>query len=102
MGLEPGLEAHHLIPIEALKKLEVVQAAVTAGFDINGVLNGIAASRNTHLVGHREWNIMVMDALRNWAERHPGYTNQEARQYIEHELIPHLANEFKAMNEFTS
>ena len=47
-------EAHHIIPVQMLKESDVVQDAVSAGFDFNGVINGIKA--NAHHGPHNNYN----------------------------------------------
>lgn len=92
MGIGKGVasEAHHLVPIQALKESEVVQAAVTAGFDINGIKNGVELSNEFHHAGHSDWNKLVIEQVDDWAIKNPGYTPQQAKNFVENQLIPHL------------
>ena len=45
-------QAHHLIPIEALKQCPLAQKAVLGGFQINGKINGLALSIRRHKKVH--------------------------------------------------
>lgn len=45
-------EAHHLIPVEALKQCPLAQKAVLGGFQINGRINGLALSIAKHRKVH--------------------------------------------------
>ncbi|WP_051397877.1 SpvB/TcaC N-terminal domain-containing protein [Runella limosa] len=92
-------EAHHLIPIQALKESEVVQAALLKGFDINGVLNGVELAKDTHLAGHGEWNQLVIQQLDHWAKEHPNFTGEQAKGFLENTLLPRLRQEWKDVNK---
>lgn len=92
-------EAHHLIPIQALKESEVVQAALLKGFDINGVMNGVELVKDTHLAGHGEWNQLVLQQLDHWAKEHPNFTGEQAKGFLENTLLPRLKQEWKDVNK---
>jgi RHS repeat-associated protein len=92
-------EAHHLIPIQALKESEVVQAALLKGFDINGVLNGVELAKDTHLAGHGEWNQLVLQQLEHWAKEHPNFTGEQAKGFLENTLLPRLRQEWRDVNK---
>ena len=78
---DPNREAHHLIPIQALKKSKVVQAAVEAGFDFNGKINGVAVSKGHG--PHLDYNEKIINDLDAWGEKHKGYTPDEAKAHVE-------------------
>ncbi|MBR5831565.1 MAG: VCBS repeat-containing protein [Bacteroidales bacterium] len=78
---DPNKEAHHLIPIQALKKSKVVQAAVEAGFDFNGKINGVAVSKGHG--PHLDYNEKIINDLDAWGKKHKGYTPDEAKAHVE-------------------
>jgi len=82
-------QAHHIIPIEALNKSEVVQAAVQAGFDVNSATNGMALSTDKHSGSHKKYNAFILESLGEWAKKQKGDIDpKKAREFIETELIP--------------
>jgi hypothetical protein len=83
-----GSQAHHLIPVECLKNSEVVQAAVIAGLEFNGKVNGWIEKEEFHLVAHKELNELIGERLEAWEQEHPGYTPAEARRFIEEDVLP--------------
>lgn len=85
--------AHHLIPVEALQKNEVVQAAVAAGFDFNGAANGIPVSADKHNSGgHKGYNAKVFELIKAWSDKQgdKGFTLEDAKKFLETDLIPQL------------
>lgn len=89
VGLKVGekAEAHHLIPIEALKRSKVAQAAVDAGFDFNGECNGIIAIDDHG--SHSDYNEFIIGALDAWGEKHHDYTTEQAKEMME-SLVSYL------------
>ncbi len=82
MGLtDVTKEAHHLIPIQALKESKVVQAAVEAGFEFNGKINGIALPKGHE--PHLDYNRSVMNELQRWEKANPNYTPEMAKAKVE-------------------
>jgi RHS repeat-associated protein len=90
-----GKVAHHIIPVTHLENNDVVQAALQAGFDFNGAANGKGLSYDKHNSGgHRKYNGMVKQLLDTWSEnKGKKYTPDEAKKFLEDELIP-LLNDF--------
>ena len=80
LGLTSG-EAHHIIPVELLKENNVVQDAVAAGFDFNGVVNGVQATK--HHGPHNEYTKMVRRALDDFKKTYPDYTPEQAKVFLE-------------------
>jgi len=61
--------AHHIIPLEALKKYpELMRKAARGGFDINGINNGFAILKQLHPENHPWYNERAMNALREIVE----------------------------------
>ena len=81
--------AHHLIPVKALKDNKVVQDAVEAGFDFNSATNGIPINKALH-GSHPNYTEYVQKQLTNWATEHQGYNPDDARKFIQNELLPDL------------
>jgi RHS repeat-associated protein len=98
-----GEIAHHLIPVQALKESEVVQAAVAAGFDFNGTVNGLGVDAKKHNSGgHKNYNKSVLGKLASWAgdmEKKGGYSPEEAKEYLEKTLVPELTNFVKSVDK---
>jgi hypothetical protein len=80
-------QAHHIIPIEALKQCRLVQKAVLAKFDINGTINGIGLSIAKHKNRHAEfdsYNRFIMGQLLDLESRlGPNISRSEARKAVE-------------------
>jgi hypothetical protein len=64
-GAIAGKVAHHVIPLEALKRFpDLMRKAAEGGFNINGKGNGVLLNTADHVGGHPLYNKSVMDALR--------------------------------------
>ncbi|AWM14185.1 hypothetical protein DI487_10210 [Flavobacterium sediminis] len=83
---QKGMQAHHIIPVEALTKSEVVQKAVDAGFDFNGVVNGIGVKAlnegGTH-ANHPTYTKQILENLTKWSKENVNYTGEQAKEYLE-------------------
>src|SRR5690606_37562786 len=75
-----------IIPVEAIKKSEVVQKAIDAGFDFNGKVNGIGVKSlsegGTH-ANHPAYTQNVLNNLEKFAKENPNYTGKQAKEYLE-------------------
>ncbi|MET3046483.1 AHH domain-containing protein [Flavobacterium covae] len=84
--VEEGIQAHHIIPVEAITKSEVVQKAVDAGFDFNGKINGVGikslSKGGTH-TNHPNYTKQVLNNLEKLAKENPNYTAEQAKEYLE-------------------
>jgi hypothetical protein len=78
-----GLFAHHLVPVTVLKNNEVAQAAVIGGFEFNGKKNGRLLNQTEHAGGHDAYNEMISQEMNEWAKNNPGYSPQQARDFLE-------------------
>jgi RHS repeat-associated protein len=59
-----GKVAHHVIPLEALKRFpELMKKAAQGGFNLNGRNNGALLNRVDHIGGHPIYNSAVMEQL---------------------------------------
>jgi len=77
---DKALEAHHLIPVKLLTENKLVQDAVAAGFDFNGIVNGIGvASGHGPHNKYTESISLALDKLSNKA----GYSPEKAKEYLE-------------------
>jgi len=91
------VEAHHIIPIKALKHNEVVQTAVAAGWDINAATNGMLLDTETHRTGgHKKYNKWILGKLDDWAAANKGYSAQDAVDYLDR-LIPEAKKYIKTV-----
>ncbi len=73
-----GLHAHHLIPLELLKKNKIIQAAYKNGFKFNDVLNGKALDAYKHLFtngkfypNHNSYTKLVESYVTKAAKKYP-------------------------------
>ena len=74
-----------------MRKSEVVQAAVAAGFDFNGAVNGLAISTEKHNTGgHKKYNTNILLRLTEWASTNKGFTPEDAKKFLEQTLMPEL------------
>lgn len=89
-----NIDAHHRIPIEALKKTKAVQAALLGGFNINSKINAKAIPKILHSLLHEtKYNKWVLEEIRNWEKLQKfKFTKEAAREFIEKELIPKADN----------
>ncbi|MDQ8051439.1 MAG: AHH domain-containing protein [Pedobacter sp.] len=91
-----GKEAHHIIPMELLKKESVVQDAVNAGFDFNGKVNGIGLKKYTKAgeaagdlgvhANHPKYTQQVLNEINEWAtaaKASKTYSPQNAKKFLE-------------------
>ena len=59
-----GKIAHHVVPLEALKRFpDLMKKAAKGGFNINGKNNGALLNRADHIGGHPNYNSAVMEQL---------------------------------------
>ncbi len=91
---ETLIQAHHVIPVEVLKKNEVAQAAVVAGFDFNAKANTWLVKRSEHLAGHNELNELLEQRLEEWARKNPGFTPEQAKEFLEKSVVPEWRKNF--------
>ena len=76
-----------------LQKSKVVQDAVEAGFDFNGVTNGIAVKKFTKAgeaageagqhANHPTYTKQVQAKLEKFAKNNPDYTPEAAKNFLE-------------------
>ena len=83
-------QAHHLIPIELLKNNTVVQDAVEAGFDFNGLVNGKGLSSignpPIHRGSHPDYTSLVETKIQNWfntANNAGNYSADAAKTFMD-------------------
>ena len=79
-----GMQAHHLIPVNLLKKNNVVQDAVGAGFEFNGKINGlmVKSGKGWH-TRHDNYTDNIEDIITAWANKNKGYKPSEAKAFLE-------------------
>jgi hypothetical protein len=76
--------AHHVIPLEALKKYEsLMQRAARGGFDINGVSNGVLLARADHRFGHPQYSRAILDELRQINRQARRLTDSQVARLIQ-------------------
>jgi hypothetical protein len=79
-------QAHHIIPIEAVKQCPIVQKAILDGFQINGTINGAALSIKKHRERHAEfdhYNNFALGQLLELQSRYPNIDRAGAREKVE-------------------
>jgi A nuclease family of the HNH/ENDO VII superfamily with conserved AHH len=79
--LKDGFQAHHLIPKELLRKMDVVKDAVAAGFDFNGAVNGLKVAANHG--PHAEYTNAIKNAIIDFEKANPNYTLKQAKVFME-------------------
>ena len=91
-----GEEAHHIIPWTRFKGNRVVQEAAFDGFHMNSKVNGRALQKYTSLTGeglhgnHPQYDTYVQKLMDNFVEDNPAFSSEQARNFLERELIPEL------------
>lgn len=67
-------EAHHIILVQLLKENQGVKKAVEAGFDFNGIINGLPLKKYVADTGlgrhgpHKNYTDQIRDHLSRWGE----------------------------------
>ena len=77
----------------------MVQDAVSAGFDFNGVINGVKAS--VHHGPHNNYNELIRTKIYEWKRQNPDYTPEQAKSFLEHlakRLKPMIQNNPEKVN----
>jgi RHS repeat-associated protein len=73
--------AHHVIPINLIKKNKNVQKAIDEGFDFNGVVNGAAIDKARHTGSHGKYDDAV-NGIINDAFSNPDNVNKSAKELV--------------------
>ncbi|WP_407267643.1 hypothetical protein [Tenacibaculum maritimum] len=74
----------------------MIQKAANAGFHVNDAVNGIALKKFGKLIGeglhgnHPKYDIFVQRKLDKYLTDFPNATPQQAKQFLEGNLIPEL------------
>ena len=79
-------QAHHIIPVEAVKQCPIVQKAILEGFEINGLKNGAPLSLKKHKERHAEfenYNRFALGQLLDLESRHPDIDGVGAKREVE-------------------
>ena len=63
--------------------------AVGAGFEFNGKVNGRALEQKLH-GSHGNYSEFVNGKINAWAAENKGYTAEQAKSYLENDLVPQL------------
>jgi hypothetical protein len=84
--VQTNIQAHHIIPVQLIKESKIVQGAIDAGFDFNGVANGIGVKSlskgGTH-ANHPAYTKKVLRQIDEWAAANPNYTNEQAASFLQ-------------------
>jgi uncharacterized protein DUF4157/HNH/ENDO VII superfamily nuclease len=89
VGVTNPMQAHHIIPIEILKKQGIMQLLVRTGWNFNQKINGIPLQEGFH-GNHPQYTAYVSRKVDQWVQQN-GSSNAAAFQsYVENTLIPHL------------
>lgn len=81
-------EAHHIILVQLLKENQGVKKAVEAGFDFNGIINGLPLEKYVAATGkgrhahHPEYTRQILRHLENWADLNIGYLPIDAKNKL--------------------
>jgi hypothetical protein len=80
-------QAHHIIPVEAVKQCRLMQLAVLGKFKLNGAANGVPLSLKQHKRRHDQlgdYNRYVLgELLRIEEELGPRISQKKAREAVE-------------------
>jgi Pretoxin HINT domain/A nuclease family of the HNH/ENDO VII superfamily with conserved AHH len=96
--------AHHLIPIALTGKKELkgfFQSAAKAGWDVNGVKNGLFMAGKRH-ASHGSYNAFVEAEVMRFIKRNPNATGAEAKRFLDglaKRLSDTLSNSNRHINE---
>ncbi len=99
-------EAHHIVPW-AKKTDGVVQKAADAGFHMNDPTNGVALEKFSRITGdglhgnHPAYDTFVQKQLDDFQRDFPNATGQQAKDFLETELIPDLIDYIEAAKNYT-
>jgi RHS repeat-associated protein len=84
-----GFQAHHIIPVDALKRSDAIQDAVDAGFDFNGKNNGIAMKslkKGGEHANHPKYTDQIVKFMNDWkkeTQKAGTYTTEVAKEKLE-------------------
>ena|GEM_PF-6884977 len=76
-------QAHHIIPRELIGENKVVNDAIEAGFDFNGINNGIALPETVHKGSHAKYTAQVREQIKKWEIQNPNHSQEEAKNFIQ-------------------
>jgi hypothetical protein len=83
-------EAHHIVPIEILRKNEKIQELVQeGGFKFNEEINGIALEKGFHGT-HPAYTNYVFTKIETWVDENGSFTIDALKSYIQGQLRDHL------------
>jgi hypothetical protein len=89
LGVLNPEQAHHIIPVELLKKHGVLRLLVQSGWDFNAKVNGVPLAEGFH--GHHpRYNDYVDKEITKWVAQHDPSKAADFRDYVENTLIPQL------------
>jgi hypothetical protein len=89
MEINDARQAHHLIPIELLTKVSMLQWLVRSGWDFNQESNGIALDAGFH-GNHPQYTRYVNQRVDAWIAQHGGAPPAEFQSWVDAMLLPHL------------
>lgn len=74
--------AHHVIPVNLIKKNKNVQKAIDEGFDFNGLTNGLPIDKARHTGSHGKYD-MAVDNMINAAFKDKANAGKSAKEVLE-------------------
>lgn len=89
MAINDVRQAHHLIPIELLTKVPMLQWLVRLGWDFNQKSNGIALDAGFH-GNHPQYTRYVNQRVDAWIDQHGVASPAEFQSWVDAMLLPHL------------
>jgi Domain of unknown function (DUF4157)/A nuclease family of the HNH/ENDO VII superfamily with conserved AHH len=82
--------AHHIIPIEILKKHRSIQKLVQeGGFDFNGTINGVLLEEGFH-GSHSAYNAYIYNCITRWVNKNGSRPVKDIKSYVVDQLIKKL------------
>ncbi len=84
-------QAHHIIPVGALKAQGMMHLLVKSGWNFNQKMNGIPLANNFH-GNHPNYNNYVNRKIAVWVKANGTNNTAAFKGYVENELMPFLTN----------
>jgi hypothetical protein len=89
LGITDKREAHHLIPVEILKKQGMMRLLVESGWNFNSRINAIALDRGFH-GNHPNYTLYVAKEIEDWVNSNGSSNTDAFKTHVESRLLNDL------------
>ena len=89
LGITDKREAHHLIPVEILKKQGMMRLLVESRWDFNSRVNAVALERGFH-GNHPNYTLYVSAKIEGWVNRNGSSDTNAFKTYVNSSMLQDL------------